>query len=142
MLWNPQSMSFERRIYAQTQDLQIFKKFYMSQMNLKQFVHNTAYSVQLHYIAGLPLFYCAVHTVKFCNIIRCEMSKLNWKVSNKSCWLNIGGFRIRLKQSYGIWISYIRLERNIFPSKIYALVIKLWVLSKICGVWNKVVGSK
>ena len=31
----PQSRSFERRIYAQTQDLQIFKKFNMSQMNPK-----------------------------------------------------------------------------------------------------------
>ena len=33
-----QSRSFERRICAQTQDLQIFKRFYMSQMNPKQFV--------------------------------------------------------------------------------------------------------
>ena len=48
-------MSFERRIFAQTQDLQIFKKFYMSQMNPKEFVHNTAYSVQLLYKAGLSL---------------------------------------------------------------------------------------
>ena len=46
-------MSFEQRIFAQTQDLQIFVKFYMSQMNIKEFVHNTAYLVQLHYIAGL-----------------------------------------------------------------------------------------
>ena len=30
---------------AQTQDLQIFKKFYMSLMNPKEFVHNTVYSV-------------------------------------------------------------------------------------------------
>ena len=44
---HPQSRSFERRICTQTQDLQIFKKFYMS--------HNTAYSVQLPYIAGLSL---------------------------------------------------------------------------------------
>ena len=38
---------FERRLCAQTQELQIFKKFYMSQMNPKEFVHNAAYSVQL-----------------------------------------------------------------------------------------------
>ena len=37
-----QKYDFERRLCAQTQDLQIFKKFYMSQMNLKEFVHNTA----------------------------------------------------------------------------------------------------
>ena len=42
-----QSRSFERRICAQTQDLQIFKRFYMSQMNPKEAFHNTAYSVQL-----------------------------------------------------------------------------------------------
>ena len=48
-------MSFERRICAQTQDLQIFKKFNMSQMNPKEAFNNTAYSVQLPYIAGLPL---------------------------------------------------------------------------------------
>ena len=40
------------RIFAQTQDLQIFKKFYMFQMNPKEAFHNTAYSVQLYYIAG------------------------------------------------------------------------------------------
>jgi len=40
---------------AQTQDLQIFKKFHMSQMNPEEFVHNTAYSVQLPYIAGHSL---------------------------------------------------------------------------------------
>ena len=47
-----QKYDFERRLCAQTQDLQIFKKF---QMNPKEFVHNTAYSVQLTYIAGLSL---------------------------------------------------------------------------------------
>ena len=31
------------------------KKIYMSQMNPKEFVHDTAYSVQLPYIAGLSL---------------------------------------------------------------------------------------
>ena len=41
---------FERRLCAQT-----FKKFYMSQMNPNEFVRNTAYSVQLPYIAGLSL---------------------------------------------------------------------------------------
>jgi len=46
---------FERRLCAQTQDLQFFKKFYMSQMNPSEFVPNTAYSVQLPYIAGLSL---------------------------------------------------------------------------------------
>ena len=40
---------------AQTQDLQIFKKFNMSQMNPKEVFHNTAYSVQLPYIAGHSL---------------------------------------------------------------------------------------
>ena len=44
--------SSEHPICAQTQDLQIFKKFYMSQMNPKEVFHNTAYSVQLSYIAG------------------------------------------------------------------------------------------
>ena len=48
-------VSFERRICAQTQDLQIFKKFNMSQMNPKEVFHNTAYSVQLPYIAGHSL---------------------------------------------------------------------------------------
>ena len=33
------SRSFERRICAQTQDLQIFKKFNMSQMNPKEALH-------------------------------------------------------------------------------------------------------
>ena len=55
MLWNPQSMSFERRIYAQTHNLQTFKKFNMSQMNPKEVFQNTAYSVQLPYIAGHSL---------------------------------------------------------------------------------------
>ena len=49
-------MSFEHRICAQTQDLQIFKKFNLSQMNPKEVFHNTAYSVQLPYICrSLPL---------------------------------------------------------------------------------------
>ena len=51
----PPSRSFERRICAQTQDLQIFQKFFMSQMNPKGSFHNTAYSVQLPYIAGHSL---------------------------------------------------------------------------------------
>ena len=37
---HPQSRSFERRICAL--DLQIFKKFNMSQMNSKEVFHNTA----------------------------------------------------------------------------------------------------
>ena len=46
---------FERRICAQTQvDLQIFKKFNMSQMNPKEVFHIPAYSVQLLYIAVTP----------------------------------------------------------------------------------------
>ena len=46
-----ENRSFERRICAQTQDLQIFKKFNMSQMNPKEDNHNTAYSLQLPHIA-------------------------------------------------------------------------------------------
>ena len=52
---HPQSRSFERRICTQTQDLQFFKKFNMSQMNPKEVFHNTAYSVQLPDIAGHSL---------------------------------------------------------------------------------------
>ena len=48
-------MSFDRRICAQTQDLQIFKKLNMCQMNPKEVFHNTTYSVQLPYIAGHSL---------------------------------------------------------------------------------------
>ena len=36
-----QIYDFERQLCAQTQDLQIFKKFYMSQIYHKEFVHNT-----------------------------------------------------------------------------------------------------
>ena len=50
-----QSRSFERRIRAQTQDLQILWKFNVSQMNPKEVFHNIAYSVQLPYIAGHSL---------------------------------------------------------------------------------------
>ena len=39
----------------QTQDLQIFKMFYMSQMNPKEVFPNAAYSVQIPYIAGHSL---------------------------------------------------------------------------------------
>ena len=39
-----QKYYFERRLWAQTQDLQIFKKFNMSLMNPKEFVQNTAFS--------------------------------------------------------------------------------------------------
>ena len=51
---------FERRLCDQTQKLYIIKTFYMSQMNPKEFVHNTAYSVQppygiQPYIAGHSL---------------------------------------------------------------------------------------
>ena len=51
----PQSRSFERRICAQTEDLQILKKRNMSQMNPEEVFHNTAYSIQLPYRAGHPL---------------------------------------------------------------------------------------
>ena len=54
-LSTPQSRSFERRIYAQPQDLQIFKKFNMSQMNPKEVFNKTQYSVQLPYIDGHSL---------------------------------------------------------------------------------------
>ena len=40
---------------SQAQGLQIFKQFYMSQMNPKATFHNTAYSVQLPYVAGHSL---------------------------------------------------------------------------------------
>ena len=52
---HPKSRSFQGRICSQTQDLQIFKKFNMSQMNPKEVFHNTAYSVQLPYIADHSL---------------------------------------------------------------------------------------
>ena len=42
---HPQNRSFEHRICAQTQDLQIFKKFNITQMNPKEVIHNTQYSV-------------------------------------------------------------------------------------------------
>ena len=38
----------KRLICAQTQDLQILKKFSMSQMNLKEVFHNTAYYIADH----------------------------------------------------------------------------------------------
>jgi len=50
-----QKYDFERRLCAQTQDLLIFKKLYMSQMNPKEVVHKIAYSVKLPYITGLSL---------------------------------------------------------------------------------------
>ena len=52
---HPQRRSFEHRICDQTQDLQIFKMFNMSQMNPKEAFHNTENSVQLPYIAGPSL---------------------------------------------------------------------------------------
>ena len=51
----PELVFFKLSICAQTQDLQIFKKFNMSQMNPKEVFHNTTYSVQLPYIAGHSL---------------------------------------------------------------------------------------
>ena len=50
----PQIKSFERQICAQTQDLQIFKKFNMSQMNPKKAFHNIISSTTLH-CRSLPL---------------------------------------------------------------------------------------
>ena len=52
---HPQIRSFVVRICAQTQNLQIFKKFNMPQMNAKEDFHNTTLSVQLPYIAGHSL---------------------------------------------------------------------------------------
>ena len=46
---------FESRLCAQTQWLYNVETFYMSEMNPKECVHNTAYSVQLPYIAGHSL---------------------------------------------------------------------------------------
>ena len=61
-----QPHDFKRRLCTQTQLLYIvekcyvsllylFKRFIISQMNHKEFVHTTAYSVQLPYIAGHSL---------------------------------------------------------------------------------------
>ena len=47
-------MSFERRICAQAQHLQIFKKFNMSQMNPKEVFHSILSSTTLH-CRSLPL---------------------------------------------------------------------------------------
>ena len=46
---------FESRLCVQTQWLYIVETFYMSQMKLNEFVHNTAFSAQLPYIAGHSL---------------------------------------------------------------------------------------
>ena len=46
---------FESRLCNQTQWLYIVETFYMSQIKPKEFVHKTAYSVQLPYIAGHSL---------------------------------------------------------------------------------------
>jgi len=46
-----QKFNFERRLCAETQDLQIFKKFYMLQiMNPKEFFHTTAVHTQFNYL--------------------------------------------------------------------------------------------
>ena len=39
----------------------------MSQMNPKEFVHNTAYSIQLPYIAGMSLY--LLYNIKYRNIV-------------------------------------------------------------------------
>ena len=46
---------FESRLCDQTQLLYIVETFYMSQINPKEVVPNTAYSVQLSNIAGYSL---------------------------------------------------------------------------------------
>ena len=46
---------YERRLCAQTRDLQSLKKFLMYQMNPEEFVHNTAQFNYIPYIAGLSL---------------------------------------------------------------------------------------
>ena len=50
-----QKDDFESRLCNQTHWLYIVETFFMSQMNPNEFVHNTAYSVQLAYIAGHSL---------------------------------------------------------------------------------------
>jgi len=50
-----QKYNFKSRLYAQTQNLQIFKKFYVSQINPKEFVHNTVLSLTTLYIRSIPL---------------------------------------------------------------------------------------
>ena len=50
-----QKDNFESRLCDQTQWLYIVETFYLSQINPKYFVDNTAYSVQLLYIAGHSL---------------------------------------------------------------------------------------
>ena len=50
-----QKDNFKSRLCDQTQWLYIVETFYISQMNPKDFVHNTAYSVQPPYIAGHSL---------------------------------------------------------------------------------------
>ena len=52
-------------MHSNTDKLYIVEKLYMSQMSqmkTKEFVHNTAYSVQLPYIAGLSLKVNTVNT--------------------------------------------------------------------------------
>ena len=49
-----QKYDFERRLCTQTQELQVDKKFYMSQVNPKEFVNNT-HIFHLPYIAGVSL---------------------------------------------------------------------------------------
>ena len=46
---------FERRLCSQTQELYNILPFYMSQIHLKIFPHNTTFSLQLPYIAGHSL---------------------------------------------------------------------------------------
>ena len=50
-----QKDDFESRLCDQTQKIYVVEQVYMSQMNPKEFVQNTAYSVQLPYIAGHSL---------------------------------------------------------------------------------------
>ena len=68
---------FEHRLCAQSQDLQIFKKFYMSQMNPKEFVHNT--HTQFNYLT-LPV---------------CLFNPSNSFVNRPSNALNQGSIEIR-----------------------------------------------
>ena len=46
---------FESRLCTQTQKSCIIKTFYVSQINPKEFLHNTTFSVQSPYIAGHSL---------------------------------------------------------------------------------------
>ena len=51
-MYPPKKMILKIDFAIKLSDYTSIETFYMSQMNPKEFVHNTAYSVQLPYIAG------------------------------------------------------------------------------------------